>query len=523
MLYAYIDSTYASISNLKLSRPLSNGGTASFDAPIEHFRNPYEDFRNQDIEIYYRDTLLATGFVESAKPTIKTDQVSHISFVCGIDIALLTKIGGKSNAVYQDQLAIFVVDDILSKADWRLQYFEGFDTTTSITIDLRGKEDLMSQLRLLMDSLPEYHFRYGGFFAGYHTLDVGPLQDVSGVAFVQGNNLALKKLPQAKRKIYEIEAFGGTTDTREIYLEDAYEYDNNLASHPNYPIVQKADGTWVIRDLSAPNGDTITKYYANIKPASETPTDPEKYEAGYALWLTCVNEFLKANSSQTSYEASTNVGLDVDVADNNSGPYPILETVSQDFYLNMKPGQTALINGKVFYPVYNDLTGVIEWRPVTNINSEEMLSDISLEFEKGNILQITAKTGVETYQELYDPDIILAKKIEEKEKRDYLGVGYPEPTALGVEIVIETHNGIASDSVMSNGENAKLFSLNMPSVPMGATEVRFGMYTDVRSGISIETVQEPALPSAGYIGKINVNGDWTISNRLTLKGIFIFK
>ena len=527
MLYAYIDDIYGEVENLKIDRAIDAAGKCTFMVPAMRFHDPLRSFRNARYTIYYRDTVLVRdGIIQSSTPVMKSKKsIDFVSFSGTTEMGQLMAVGGKSNANYQEQLLVFVVDDLLSKVpDWRLGYTEGLDLTNTITIDLRSKSTILAQVKEVCNSVPEIHFRYGGYFDDYYELDLGPLNDSSGLNFSEGHNLQqIKRLPSSKTLLYEIEAFGGTvkeppgyTTEREVYLEDAYDYDNTLASDPSYPIVNKADGTWVVRDNYQTDGDSILKRYTNAKPNTDSPTTAEIEEAGYALYQMCVNELLKANSQTDTYDATGKVFLDV--SDDGSMSYAqVTQEPSQDITA-LLPGSTVLLQGKVMILTYSYQTHTFELVPALSIDEHVMIANLGLEFSGAKQIDVKIKTGIEPAEERYDPEIILAK---EKTEEPVAGVGYTSPTGLGADSVTDTHSGVAADTTLSTGEPAKLFSLAMPTVPAGTTTLRFSLYPSVKNA-TIESVQQPALPATGYIGKISIGDGWDINSNCTLTGVFIF-
>lgn len=554
MLYAYINGVYTEVEKLKIQRVLSGVGRISFITPAVRFASPIEDFQNYTYELYFRDRLIVNaGVIETSRPSTKNSTfIDMIEFTATDELGLLTIKSAKSTAVYQDETILFIIDDILRKADWKLGYVHGIADTDLFTIDLREKEDLFAQLKAASDLLPDFHFRYGGFIDGYHRLDIGPLGTKSKVSFVQGTSLlALKRLPQAQKKLYEIEAFGATTDTREVYLNDAYQYDNNLLLEDRYPVVNKSDGTWVVRDLATPTGDEVLRYYNEIKPTSATPTPTDMYQAGYALWKACIADFIKANTDIVTYEIEAVFGPEfisayeaitvLDLLTDDDGNilttdddielgfgtplttvinYDTVEEIDTQDILSLRPGDVSTVIGQVNVFLYNIQTQDYSWNPAYSLSEDLFISDVELEFTSGRQIKALVKTGIQSYNELYNEDIILARKSEKISS--LLGVGYTLPVSLGTVIDSQTQSSIPPDTTMSNGELGKLFTILTPAIPPGTTELRFSYYT-TSPDVTIETVQDATLTPSNWIGKATLNGDWDTSKSLTIYGVFIFR
>lgn len=317
MLYAYIDGDYCTIDNLSLSESIGSVGKCTFDAPIWFFRDfAIADYRNLTYEVYFGDRPISIGIIESAVPAAKDGTVNLIKFSCATALSFLTKKSGDTSAVFQNASLAFIIDSLLRRVGgWTLGYMQDFDFTETFTLDVRSNNDVFSQIKAVVDKIPNYSLRYGGTFEGDHRLDVGPLGDASGASFSQGHTLSsIKRLPPSTRLIYEIEGFGGSAGSaaaREVYLKDASDGVPGLLTDPDYPVVAIGDGTYVVRDLvttnAATNGDSTIKRYANVKPDSDTPTTGEIEEAGFALYKTCVNELIKNNNQGAMYDVEASI------------------------------------------------------------------------------------------------------------------------------------------------------------------------------------------------------------------------
>jgi len=346
MLYAYVGDVFCEAENVKIERSIDGVGTCSFTASAYRFLNDDDpakilslprQLQNQVYTLYFGNTLVSSGIVENGVPTfIESSDIDTIQFNCTAELGLLYRERGFSGASYNDEPVLFIVADLLSQSeesDWQVGYFEGLDETIVTTIDLRDKETLYAQLKALTERVPEFYIRYGSIFEGFYRLDVGPLGDKSGASFIQGLNLvSSKQIALAKKQLYEIEAFGGSAVSREVYLKDAYDYDNALATHYRYPVVEKDDGTWVVRDLLFSDGDKVIKRFKDIVPANLDRLIPSAVQAaGYGLWQACVNEFISVNGEIENYtieivespsEGNTNVlSSDIDYIVNDTNDY----------------------------------------------------------------------------------------------------------------------------------------------------------------------------------------------------------
>lgn len=365
------------------------------------------------------------------------------------------------------------------------------------------------------------------------------------------------------------------TTSRDLSLADALDYDPTLATDLEYPIVLTDDGVYVVRDITDPlyaRGATVARRKTNIKPATDypLPTTQDLYyfatlngstdvaliynlqyvyptyikEAGYTLWQTLVNELHKANFQNTMYEfevIAQEVSLEEVVEDltehlvdsNGDGlldsasfdlyavidnAYPLQSVIEFDQpYLDLKVGQKTFVSGRVSTTLYNELTNTIDDIPLQNISGYEPISDLDFEFTNEGIFTIKVKTGLDSYIELFDSDVIL-----KKETKPTAIESVSTPTvSTGVTLVTESYSNTNFDASLSTGENAKLFGMAIPSVPMGSTELHYGYYVQPTYA-TVEVVQEPTIAGAGLIVKVALDGDWNTGNTASVTAVYIF-
>jgi len=312
MIYAYVDGIYCPLFTLKITRAINNAGSCTFDCPISMFKKPYEDYRNCEYSVYYKDTKVMFGLIESSSFSIGEDNiVDSISFSGIGELGLLAKIGAKSDAFYEDANPAFILDDLLTRApNWRLGYMKGFDFSASLSVDLRTKESLLGQITELINLLPNNRFRYGGTRENKYLLDVGTLDDINPTPLIQGVNIeSARKIPQSKKMLYQIEAYGGKAGLTDLSLYNATLMYPNLLTDPEFRIVQE-NGNWLVRHIQYPKGDTVIKRYQEIHPVDQdTPLPFFVQKASYALYLAAKNELIKANSTSEKYEIKGTVEL----------------------------------------------------------------------------------------------------------------------------------------------------------------------------------------------------------------------
>lgn len=687
MLYAYINGLYADVVSAKIDRKIGVVGNVQLRLYAGKVLQPTATYTGLNYTLYYGATALVTdGIIESMIPVVDNGQVILYFDVKGTDeLGQLLQYPARSNAKYQDEVSIYILDYLLTAAGWEIGRFGGFDETEKTTLNLLDNDTLFSQVKTLLDNTQTPLFRYGGLVNGVHRLDVGTLEDLSGFSFYDGQNTtSIRKPPPGKRLLYEIEGFGGQAGTREVYLSDAADYDPTLLAHAEYPIVNLSDGTWIVRDVvNGVGGGRVLKRYDDVAPTDvETPSTPDIEAAGYTLWKKCVNELTKTNAQQQVYELEAEGTPDITtppIADieglietitfgvtqtnttaigtnptqfwfaqsftvpkvrriykftclignsggtptggivwelrTNSGVVPssvILDTgifspvvlsnntifcnsqialypgvtywllfrpqniqaastfwrmrydsgnpyangmaktsstggatwittttndmmatlitvpiidvsalASETAFWRLKPGQVIHLTGRVKIPVLNVYT--LEWQdiPIIDIDTTQPLAEWSLDFTDTRELKFTARTGLQTQEEIYDTDaVVIAEKIKGK-KHQPVGVAYATPVSLGVTTGSHTQSGVEPNATFSDGRDARLFSIALPAVPFGSTTVRFGFYASLAAA-EIEVIQSPALPTTGFICRITIGTGWNVTRNCSLFGVFIF-
>jgi hypothetical protein len=195
------------------------------------------DYRNvlyETVDIYYAGELLISGFVDK-RPTIQIgdSKILTVNLQCVDNMGLLTCRRSYRNSHFQNTSFLAAITTlILSYPDWTL------DTSTltvqqsgeMITIDLREKETLFSQITELVALIPGVHMRYGGFNGTDHVLEIGVFNTVNTYADRNFNLLNINLEPQENRYYKVVESYSGITENKKIRLNRAFTDARYLAS-----------------------------------------------------------------------------------------------------------------------------------------------------------------------------------------------------------------------------------------------------------------------------------------------------
>jgi hypothetical protein len=371
------------------------------------------DYRNvlyETVDIYYAGELLISGFVDK-RPTIQIgdSKILTVNLQCVDNMGLLTCRRSYRNSHFQNTSFLAAITTlILSYPDWTL------DTSTltvqqsgeMITIDLREKETLFSQITELVALIPGVHMRYGGFNGTDHVLEIGVFNTVNTYADRNFNLLNINLEPQEKRYYKVVESYSGITENKKIRLNRAFTDARYLASPylAQYPISQDvSDGAWIVTNTLAPSGVTcsIRKSFKSIKTKNDAvPTAAQKNDVSYALYLKSVR-FLKESEPADLYTLRM---TDVNIP---------------------RVGDRVHIHANIEEPVFNSLFGSVTGYVTTfTVNEDFRMTRLSLNLKDINetlqdqlpverefVFDITASSNDELG--FYDAELELFEKLEE--------------------------------------------------------------------------------------------------------------
>jgi hypothetical protein len=442
---------------------------------------------------------MTSGLVDKRpKLSVNDKDKVVVSLKCIDELGRLTYERAKSDAHYQDQQIVGIINDLFTSvaANWTFLPVNMVDPLIESTLDLRNKETLFSQISEAIRSVPNLHMRYGGIDSstGEYVLEIGDFGDLTEHAY-QGSNLIDVKINFNTNKVFKtVESFGDLTPTNRINLSDALS-DARTIAHADYaqfPISQDAiTGAWICTNTAISFGNNIRKSLNIVKTKNDvTPTAAQIAEAGYALWLKTV----RLMKSSVDYDAY-------------SGSY-----ISQNI---PKVGDKIKIKANIKEDVYSSFTGKQTKVNVLSVDDDfkitklkhdlgnSFLSQDSLKYkfnDSFNSFSFEATSNDEA--EEFDPDLELYERLERFDNYDN--------TSGSIEVfpvqstVVTFGNADAADC---SGATGKTYLHTSPSYPGWVTNVTT-WYT-VDQGARIVSLTEPVNPGDNWSACVKPSsGNW---------------
>jgi hypothetical protein len=479
---------------------------SSFTVKILAKEIDWRNLRFADIEVYGNGALLISGFVDkSPKLEMGNESVLLVSLKCLDELARLTLYRAKSDAHYQDQQVIGIINDLFNSvaASWSISLVNFSDPTITTTLDLRNKETLFAQIAEAAKSVPNVHIRYGGIdsISGDYILEIGNFNDLTSEA-IQHHNLVDLKLQYNTNKIYKtVESFGDLTSTTRINLSDALS-DPRTILHPDYaqfPISQDAiTSVWICTNTAVTVGNDVRKSFNIVKTKNDTvPSATEIAEAGYALWLKTVR-FMKKSIDYESY----------------SGEYLSIDVP--------KIGDRIYLKATILEPIYDPATGnVVSHIETFDVASDYRITKISHKLDRQiladglafnydnsvNVYKFEA-TSNDEFEEI-DPDLELYERLERFDNYDNVSDSlqvYP------VQITSLTYgNADAADCNAGGGapppSDGKQYLMASPAYPAWVTAVSTTYVID--NGGLVQQLSAPVNPGDSWDGCVqDASSSW---------------
>lgn len=486
-MYVRIAGRDYTLISFEMEKELDTVASFSVEILLEEISSDIFDLVLEDIEVYFKDKLIISGFVVDRPSYELNDQEKIVVSINGNDsLGRLSLKRGKSTAHYQDQLVSGILSDLIGFiGGWTINYINyPAVATDKITIDLRGKETLWSQLIEVVKAVPNLHIRY----AGNNTLEVGEF----GTVYEQADNILSLSLEEKNVIIYKlVESYGGFSATERINLNLAL-LDPRTVLHPDYaqfPI--QTDGTfYYVVNTAITNGYEVTKKFDLQKTKNDdVPENTQKYQAAYALWLKTVS-FMKRHDDSDIYSLSFLRHYDYDV----------------------RLGDKLLIKHPVTQMFYDKRLVLFE------IDEELMIYRASLSFDEtyGDELVWEFELTTGNYGQNEDSDSELYERLEVLEERTTEDTIQISP----VVFVTDSHNGAElTDCSPAGIINGKTFTFTPTNIPNWATSVFYGVVDRTPTNLIYVQTQAPLVSPVTDLELCvaPANGDWT-----TLTGADIY-
>lgn len=479
--FCTIDSKIVSLLKVNIKQTLDEVGSFTIEIPSSEI--DIRNIRGAEVIVYRNNTQLISGYVhERIGFTLKENGNVNAKLKCFDELGRLTREAAITTLHIQDTLVTTVIDNILSASQFtswtRTNVNFENSATETVTIDLRSKDTMFSQIVEVVKAVPSLHLRYGGVDSfGARVLEIGNFNQITE-QFTQGVNLQeLQMSPLQETQYSQIYAVGGLSGDTRVTLANALA-DPRYATDPlalQFPIkVNPISGQAYIDHLNSNVENAISKSFNFQKTNNETDvTETEIAEAGYSLWK-------KAISFIQSYgEFDTYTGAVITNRIPLVGDRAIISSVATERAFNEL---TMSYDEVEVFEVLADLRIVgVE----TSLEEYEMIDEFALARLNNEIIVDFEVTSGEQAQE-FDESIILSDEpISE-------GTSEANLNLFPVQLVEVAHFGSAVNDCSGGGiTNGKLFQFDF-TPPVGATGISYVIVGSTPSN-ALSTINQSPL------------------------------
>lgn len=486
----------------------------TFDVTLPTRAIAGQDLYLEDIEIYRDDELIIDGLIRSpfAYPELPTSAANPLftSLKCDNNLGRLVAEAGLL-VHFQDTLVSVAIATLLAGTQlysWILN-----DTSTlndaEITLDLRGKETIWSQLQEVCNQSRYATFvRYGGYNGADYLLDVGYFRDRKNTPkAVWGDNILTPPRFQesSTEPIKYLYPVSGSSSDTPVNLDFALNIDATLDdASQDYQILV---GTGSIRNNTITKGIAVRRSFATIKTENtDAPTQAELDQTAIALYRSASEEM---EASQESVSISVQITADT-VPQIHDAIWLESKIFEQDYDL-----YTEQINYIESFDIsgYYRITGISAdlreryeiWNPYT----EQFIGNAVYELElvKGDKRIVKSETD------------ILLEKTENTNLYDAVSGG----VVLGISNVTVQQDTVAANCDYSGPNTGREFAFTIPSAPLGATDVTIIIKDITPSNYAVKTTQYGSIGGTHELCVIDENtGNWNVGDdcSITISCIF---
>lgn len=412
-----------------------------------------------------------------------------------------------SQAVYKNTALLIVLGELMRRRGWRLGDISTMvDKAAVTTIDLRSVEQLLPQITKAIEAAPDMYYRYGGYQAGKHMIDVGLFGTDSYTTLVSPTeNPTLSKnvgiIEKSTREITqtnvirEMEMLGGDVQvsaavTRAVNLGDALAIQPALATDPDFPIiVELASFIWKIRNNAIPSTVSVSTLKRLTQYAPEktgtTIIAADIQNAGLALYKAGVTLLKKAGA--------TTEKLSMDVA----GPITMMPKLGQLVYVR------CIYVNDVYDPLIETAT-----QTTRKVEGYYRVNSIKLGYSGD---QLNWNFDLTSGQIDLEGDDFVDLYNQTAQQPLPAGAVYVPTFTPAMATIAQTVSGGLSDTTLADGTPAKLFTVTLPGAPVGATGVYLAGLpygTSTFGVIRIEIVSDPVFGGSGGTFKIAISDRW---------------
>lgn len=491
MIWARINNRNFEVLGGNWTATLDDADTFSFSLALVDVPD-YRELRFQDAAIVYRGEVLVSGeIIDYRLKRSSREDAIEVEFDCTGELNRLEGIHAVSGSHYQNSAVLSILAAILP-SNWTLQQVNLVDPLIETTIDLRKKEVLIQQVTAIFGNIPNLHFRYGGISGGDYVLQVGDFNSLTD-SYVEGVNAnAIIRDFTSHKLLRDIYPYGYLSSDEVISLTNLYSNPltqtlnasiaARITAHPDYaafPVLP--DGSeFFVRNSNVSIQRSTRRQYRLVKTRNDTPpTDDEKAEAAYALWLSTVADLKRAT---------------------------IYDKFKVDALLNKPPSiaDRAKLTGRVKEPVINSLSNEIEYVETFEVDDDYRIIGFSTRFELGELNGIegiwydVSCTDNDSAEEV-DPELAVYRRLEQVADYDDLATSVILSPPI---LASKSHTNADATDCSVGPVNGKVFSVPSPTPPVGATSVITSVAV-VPSSVNILSETPPASPGDPWEGCVS--------------------
>lgn len=514
------------IPDFNYKRNLNEDATFEFSLPIASLKGRAIDFGSSIngsttgdfldfyVTIYEDGEELIQGPAESIEISF-INETPHYKISCSGEFSDLSRKRAISTANYQNVsildalVSLLLTSSSFSDSTWQIGDISTMiDPDIKTTIDLRGEKRLFSQIRRLVESVPNLFFRYGGILQSSNPNIRAFLIDLGTFNKQLKTKVPIRTIKQLSQSIRfseclgSIESYGGEITVagipRKINLDDAATYKPTLVTGPldetdPYTIYSFGSGKKAVQSNLNINRDKV-EYYSEIVPITKTdPTADEIGQAGYALYLKTCAELSQVSIPLNEWQAT----LTELPEEFKLGSQIYLDASAQQlFYDRTTETEVAVEIGRVreWFRVNGYSVSIKDKKTSFNV-------DLGTNFRLKRVDPIVAlyeSIGTTPEDDSATPTAII---------RIYETYAYSIPVGL-----------IPNSMVGTGGDEYPAILIEIPVTPvLGATSISLFKYFSVDDDVSIIISTLPTLASPIvqlYVSRFN---NWTVDDSATIK------
>lgn len=511
MISAIIGGYEVALESFSMSFKAGKVPSFKLTVPAYPFPNP-QLLVYDDVIIMEDGQVLTTGLIAHMPQASRSDGQTLLNLKCENPLGYLY-LEMAAKVQFQNVPLSTAISTVIATA--MDSNFAVDDTTTlnnhNITVDVRDKENIWGQLKMILDNARQAtYIRYGGFAAEAHQLDVGSFGTQLRTIRVHSDNLVDEpKFKQSTRDpIKEIRPISGKVGSAPANLSDALLIEPSLATDPDYPLSSARQS---ILNNTILRGKRLRKPYTAIKTENKTaPSQAEKNEAALSLYYRAVRE-MKASAVYDTLRLTC--ALDM------------MPTLYDQIYVDVEAREYIYNSITEKMDAYNTIP-VIGWFKIVGITRQYKSKLVAWETlpqrsKSMGIYVLELSNGLD--EDDYDVNNMILNRVARNDLEDSSDsvVGIVEQ----VDVIVQ-YSTVGANCDYNGTDTGRLFEFALPApLPVGATSVS----SEVKSAIpnTVDWIPVQAVDfDANLPLQLCVSGaggaNWTSADDVTITVTYTF-